>query len=94
MTMKKCRICHNEYDARDILPGGLCIHCDRQRRFAAFARSCGLTRYPDPSGERYVYTVDGACAGKKSECIDFMDELWNALVEAKGKGGDLLIGEE
>ncbi len=63
-----------------------------RQRFADFARSCGLTRFPRPDGERYVYYLGGDCAGKKSEQSDFMDELWDALVRAKGGDKSLLLG--
>lgn len=65
----------------------------RRKAFEDFARSCGLTMYPDPGGERYLYGVDGAGSCKKSEYAGFMDELWNALVRAKG-GENLLLGKE
>jgi hypothetical protein len=76
----------------DITPSGSCWRCARAERFSAFAASCGLTRFPDPSGERYLYRLHGAIAGKKSEWVDFMDDLWNALVRAKGGADDLLLG--
>ena len=49
------------------------------------AKSLGLTRYPSPDGERYVYNLAGECVGKKNENIDFIDELWQVLV---GEGPD------
>ncbi len=64
------------------------------RLFRDFARSCGLTRFPEPDGERYVFTLAGDCAGKKSECLDFMDELWNALVRVRGGDESLLLDRE
>ncbi len=67
---------------------------ERELRYAAFAKSCGLECFPDPTGERYICRTDGRIDGKKSECIDFMDELWNALVRAKGGGDDLLLGDD
>lgn len=79
--MRKCPVCNGVYDDEDFTEAG---PCDEKQRFGAFAISCGLTRYPDPSGERYVYKTDGTLAGKKIECIDLIDELWNALVKAKG----------
>jgi hypothetical protein len=89
----KCHICGDQYDQADITPSGSCRWCARVERFSAFAASCGLTRFPDPSGERYLYRLNGDIAGKKSECLDFMDDLWNALVRAKGAaGGDLVLG--
>lgn len=91
----KCRICSDDYEAPDIAPDGSCRWCAEKDRYAAFARSCGLDTYPDPSGERYLYSVDGGGGGwKKSEDTDFMAELWNALVRARGGDEGLLIEKE
>jgi hypothetical protein len=92
--MKKCKTCGDRYEKADIAPDGVCRFCAEKKAFAAFAGSCGLTRYPDPSGERYVYGLDGTCDGKKSECVAFMDELWNALVRARGGDEGLLLKKE
>jgi hypothetical protein len=59
---------------------------EREKQFSQFAKSCGLDRFVDPNGERYVYNLDGSTAGKKVEEIEFMDDLWNALANAKGRG--------
>ena len=64
---------------------------EREQKFAAFAKECGLKHYPDPNGDRYLYRVDGEYGGKKSERLDFMDALWQALVKAKGGNDELLI---
>lgn len=70
---------------------------EREQEFAEFAIECGLTRFPDPTGERYVYNVDCSFAGKGRPIlhlsyveIDLMDELWNALARAKDRP-DMLI---
>jgi hypothetical protein len=87
-----CPLCREEYD--ELPQGGVCRWCEEKAAFSAFARSCGLTRFPDPSGERYVYDLNGRCEGKKGkkgENVRLIDELWNALVRAKGGGKDLLI---
>ena len=89
--MIKCSACGDEFEP-DFVKGGKCGFCRRREDFAAFARQCGLKRYPDPSGERYVYRLDGKCAGKKSENINFIDELWNALVRSNGGDDGLLFG--
>lgn len=81
----KCAKCEEEYKA-DQMVGDVCCWCERQQVFAAFAKECGLDKYPDPTGERYVYDLDGSCAGKKVEVIEFMDELWNALAAKCGRG--------
>lgn len=91
--MKKCRVCKDEYES-GAFEKGVCVFCRKKKTFADFASDCGLTHHPDPSGERYVYRLDGACEGKKSECIGFMDELWNALVRARGGDESLLLGKE
>ncbi len=72
---------------------GLCVSCVQKANFAAFAQACGLTCYPDPTGERYVYHLDGSCAGKKGECLHVINELWNALVAAKGAPAVLRIDD-
>ena len=56
-----------------------------QQKFADFAKECGLTEFPDPDGERYVYRTDLSLYGKKIECTELIDELWNALARAKGR---------
>lgn len=63
---------------------------EREWEFAEFAKECGLTRFPDPSGDRYVYNLKCDIMGKKGEEIGLMDELWNALAKAKGRP-DMLI---
>ena len=55
------------------------------QEFAAFAVEHGLMRFPDPDGERYVYRTDQSCDGKKVECTDLIDELWNALARSHGR---------
>lgn len=92
MQEKECPICGDSYPA-DYFPGetGTCLFCLQKQRFSAFAESCGLSLYPDPSGERYVFRVDGQCEGKKSESIHLIDELWNALVRAKDGAAELLL---
>ncbi len=65
--------------------GDVCVWCSQKRKFSDFAESCGLKRYPDPTGERYVYNLDGSCDGKKGECTDLIDELWNALAASKDR---------
>lgn len=67
----------------------------REELFAAFARDNGLSMYPDPTGERYLFPAEGAenCC-KKNEHVELIDELWNALVKAKGGSEDLLLGKE
>lgn len=88
--MTRCKTCGEDYEQNQIIVGEICIYCHRQKEFANFAKECELTRFVDPRGERYVYRVDGSCAGKKVEETDFMDELWNALVKAKGRS-DLAV---
>lgn len=55
----------------------------RQKQFAELATAAGLSMYPDPTGERYLYKIDGRCAGKKGENTEFMDDLWDALARAE-----------
>lgn len=94
MSLQQCVKCGDKYSL-DVMKDSKCWHCRTEERFTAFARECGLECYPDPSGERYVYHLGGDCAGKKSECVHLIDDLWNALVRAKGKEGDgLMIGED
>jgi hypothetical protein len=90
VKQKKCKVCKYEYDREDV-ESGVCRGCAAKRRFGDFARSCGLARFPDPSGERYVYNADGSFAGKKGEETDLIDELWDALVRAKGGDPALLL---
>lgn len=80
----KCDNCHDVFDEGQMV-GKVCRWCERKLVFADFAKSMGLTRYVDPTGERYVYSLDGSCDGKKVECIDFMDELWNAMARFVGR---------
>ena len=89
--MKACSVCHEQYEDGQISDSGACYRCNELERFAAFAKRCGLARFPDPSGERYVYRLDGRIDGKKSEHVDLIDELWNALVRARGGDEDLLV---
>ena len=89
--MVKCSACGGSFDKADFVIDGKCGFCRRQEAFAIFARQCGLRRYPDPTGERYVYRLDGRCVGKKSENVNFMDELWNALVRSGGGDDGLLL---
>jgi hypothetical protein len=85
----QCSVCHEqEVEAGD---KGICHWCAVKQQFAAFSKQCGLERYPDPTGERYIFRLDGRIDGKKSECIGFMDDLWNALVRAKGGDKGLLL---
>lgn len=60
--------------------------------FAAFAQKCGLNYYPDPDGGRYLYALADGTSCKKSEYAEFIDELWNALVRARGGDRKFLIG--
>ena len=83
-----CAKCKDN-DAQDGSP--LCPWCYMDGRFADFAKSCGLEFYPQSNGERYLHRLDGSCVGKKSENVEFMDSLWNALVRAKGGDQSLLI---
>lgn len=85
--MPACKECQEYFDNP---AENLCPCCLRTTLFAAFAKSCGLTRFPDPTGERYVYNADGSCDGKKSECTGFIDDLWAALVKAKGGDKSLI----
>ena len=81
----QCEQCEDDFED-DVMVGSCCRWCAAKRAFATFAGECGLSRFVDPTGERYVYsTVSLACSGKKSEEIDLMDELWNALATAKGR---------
>lgn len=88
MTETKCSVCRVSLEA-DQMQGDTCRWCTTKAKFSAFAEKCGLTRYPDPDGERYVYGLDGRVTGKKIEEEDFIDELWNALVRMAG--GDCTI---
>lgn len=83
-----CSTCKDLYPSEDIADGK-CVFCRDKEKFAVFAKSCGLDAFPDPSGERYLYNLDGSVRCKKSEHSGFMDELWNALVHANK---DLLMG--
>lgn len=91
--MVPCSRCYE--DVKKVNADGLCAGCEdrvaREKAFATFANGCGLSRFPHVYGERYVYNVDFTLAGKKSECTDFIDELWNALVRAKSGDKTLLI---
>lgn len=87
--MATCIKCGDDYD-KDQMRGETCRWCAEKKRFAEFALECGLDCFVDPRGERYVYNLDGSCAGKKSEEIDFMDDLWNALAKAKSRP-DLVV---
>ena len=89
----KCSTCGDDYP-EEYIEDGVCRFCLGKKRFAAFAKECGLAVYPDPTGERYVYHLDGDCAGKKSECVHLIDDLWNALVRAKGESADLILGKD
>lgn len=95
--METCVQCKDEYPDAELNADGACEACakhvSRAKRFREFAAEMGLYAYPDPSGERYLYGSDGICAGKKSENIEFMDDLWDALARSKGRE-DLIIGEE
>ena len=93
MTMFKCSVCKEKYGAVRRSASGICLFCDQMQKFAAFAKSCGLQLFPAPDGERYLYHLDLACAGKKGEHADFVDVLWNALVRAKGGEDALFLSE-
>jgi len=84
-----CTKCKDDFEKGQMI-GNVCRWCEGKKKFAAFAKECGLGRYPDPRGERYVYHVDGKPGGKKAEETDFIDELWNALAKKAGRK-DLLI---
>lgn len=88
--MSKCGRCECLFDPSEV-ENGMCLGCRDLAKFAAFAAECGLTMFPTPDGERYLYDVDGECAGKKSEHSGYCDELWNALCRLKGRE-DLKIG--
>lgn len=85
----KCIICREEYES-EVMIGDKCRWCKQKQDYGEFAASVGLTAFPDPTGERYVYGTDGTCRGKKSECPEMMSELWNALAMVKGRP-DLVI---
>ena len=87
--MAKCKVCRDGYDDEDV-KDGTCRWCEQKGRFASFAQKMGLKMFPDPTGERYVYNVDLSCAGKKSECDEMIDLLWNALAKSQGMD-DVLI---
>lgn len=95
--MPDCVFCEERYPAKDLNGDGACSHCakvvTRQKQFAELATAAGLSMYPDPTGERYLYKIDGRCAGKKGENTEFMDDLWDALARALGRD-DLTIGKE
>ena len=55
------------------------------QKFANFAIEHGLDRFPVPDGERYIRRTDLSIAGKKVECTDLIDDLWNALVRSQGR---------
>lgn len=85
MIEKLCPDCSEEM--RD----GECLWCNQKRRFSEFALQHGLSHYPDPAGERYLYSSAGDGCCKKSEFPKFVDLLWNAMVMAAGGGDDLLV---
>jgi hypothetical protein len=88
----ECSICkERELKAADEKASGVCGFCSREQKFKEFALSCGLTRFPDTRGERYVYYTSGRIAGKKSEEVSLIDELWNALVRSKGASKELMV---
>lgn len=84
-----CKVCGDDY-YQEYMVGNVCQFCKEKKRFAVFAESCGLKRFPSPDGERYVYYLEGTFAGKKSELTDFINELWNALATEKNRP-DMLI---
>lgn len=86
----ECTQCEDTYPTA-YMEGTVCRFCKGKALFAEFAKSCGLELYPDPTGERYVYRLDGRCEGKKIECVELIDKLWNALVKAKGADANLLV---
>lgn len=88
----ECKTCFDEYEAGELVENGNCRRCDEKDQFSRFAAPVGLTRFPHPSGERYVYRVGGEFEGKKSECTDLIDELWNAIVRLGCGSPELLIG--
>ncbi len=77
----KCKTCRDDFEPSQ-MTGDVCRWCADKKRFADFAKKCKLKRFPDPTGERYVYNVNGTLAGKKVEETDFIDELWNALARS------------
>jgi hypothetical protein len=91
MAESVCVKCGESCDAENMAGPETCRFCHEKGQFAAFAKECGLAMHPDPSGERYVYWLDGRCAGKKVERAGFMDDLWDALARARGRD-DLVIG--
>ncbi len=93
MDEVKCKVCRDTFEP-ELVDKGVCRWCREKTAFSKFAKTCGLTRYPAPSGERYVYKTNGDCDGKKGECTDLMDELWNALVRAKNGDESLIISSQ
>ena len=95
MTVEeKCKVCReNVCDVGVLSATGVCWLCEKEAAFAAFAQSCGLTRFPEARGERYVRFLDLKSAGKKAENTDFIDELWNALVRTNHGADSLLLPE-
>ncbi len=90
---KECRTCAEEYHTNHLSISGQCPWCVEKEMFAEFARNAGLLWYPDPSGERYLYSLDGKRCCKKNERVEFIDELWDALVRAKGGDKALMIDQ-
>ena len=94
--MFECQNCSQGFDDDYRSERSLCcIWCARKKAFADFAQNAGLEVYPDPTGERYLYSVDGKDTYKKSERAGrTINELWNALVRATGSDPSLILGEE
>jgi hypothetical protein len=94
MAEEECRICLDQFPEGMTNAGRVCWVCSGKQEFADFAKSCGLQRFPDPTGEHYVFKLDCSCCGKKGENVDLIDQLWNALVQSKGGSKALLIDRE
>ncbi len=83
--MNECQECGDSIEKDD---GELCDRCHKDKKreegFKAFAIEEGLSHYPRPDGERYLYGVSGSMC-KKGEYTGFIDELWDVLVSARGR---------
>lgn len=88
--MSFCRECGKD------IKGDACeyLYCKRVKEFRVFAKSEGLLFFPQPGGERYLEPVSDDHYGmKKSERVKTIDELWDALVKAKGRPDLTVKGE-